>query len=73
MKREIAIILANQMVDGLQKHFISEDKVLLQSGIDAVQVIIAKAIDDKPNGPQFRAMLVTVTQAVKDFEDSGEE
>jgi len=72
MKKEIAIAIANQMVDGLQKNFIPADKVLLQDGIDAVQVIIAKAIDDTDNGPQFLAMLGVVVKAVKDYEDSEE-
>lgn len=69
----MALILANQMVDGLQKFFIDEDKKLLQGAIDSVQVIIAKAIDDIPNGPQFRAMLLKIEEAVTTFKDSGEE
>jgi len=72
MKKEIAIAIANQMVDGLQKNFIPADRVLLQDAIDAVQKIIAKAIDETPNGPQFLAMLGVVVKAVKDYEDSEE-
>jgi len=70
MKKEIAIAIANQMVDGLQKNFIPADRVLLQDAIDAVQIIIAKAIDETKNGPQFLAMLGVVVKAVKDYEDS---
>jgi len=73
MKKEIAIAIANQMVDGLQKNFIPADRVLLQDAIDAVQVIIAKAIDEEDNGTQFLAMLGVVVKAVKDYEDSSEE
>jgi len=72
MKKELAILLANQLIDGLQKNFIAEDKDLLQDAIDAVQVIIAKAIDDTPNGDQFKAMLHEVVKAVKNYQDSGE-
>jgi len=63
-------MLANQLIDGLQKNFISEDKELLQSGIDAVQVIIAKSIDDTENGPQFKSMLQAVIDAVKNWEET---
>jgi len=70
--KKMAIIIANSTIDGIQK-LIPKDRELLHSGIDALQVIIAKAIDDTDNGPQFKALMVHINESITEWQESDEE
>lgn len=70
LERSQAIRLTNNVVDTVQT-FLPDDS-LIQGGVDAFQKLVSKALDDTPNGPQFKEALQKVIDAINNWQESGE-